>query len=77
MKEAASCFTYIELPHLVFDVALREVLHVGELEVHLRQPHQDPLTSPLKVFSLRGKVLRANRAQDGGLLFKEASFQRV
>lgn len=50
--------TYVQLPHLVFDVALGEVLHVGELEVHLRQPHQDPLTGSLEVLPLRGEVLQ-------------------
>ncbi|KAF3845086.1 hypothetical protein F7725_008249 [Dissostichus mawsoni] len=47
--------TYVELPHLVLDVALGEMLHVGELQVHLCEPDQDPLPSPLKVLSLRGE----------------------
>lgn len=57
--------TYVELSHLVFDVALGEVLHVGELEVHLCEPDQDPLTGPLEVFSLRGEVLQERRARRG------------
>lgn len=55
--------TYVELSHLVFDVALGEVLHVGELEVHLCEPDQDPLTGALEVFSLRGEVLYEHRAR--------------
>ena len=55
--------TYVQLPHLVLDVALREVLHVGELQVHLCEPDQDPLTGSLKVFSLRGEVLQSTESR--------------
>lgn len=50
--------THVELPHLVLDVAGGEVLHVGQLEVHLREPHQDPLAGPLEVLPLGGEVLQ-------------------
>lgn len=49
--------SHVQLPHLVLDVALGEVLHVGELQVHLGEPDQDPLAGSLKVLSLRRKVL--------------------
>lgn len=59
--------THIELPHLVLKVALREMLNIGELQVHLRQPHQDSFSSSLKVLSLRGEVLQRRRADGENL----------
>ena len=59
---------YVELPHLVLDVALGEVLHVGELEVHLSQPDQDGLARAFKVLPLRGEVLGKHRDQGDNML---------
>lgn len=52
---------YIELAHLVVGVALGEVLHVGQLQVHLRQPHQDALPRALEFFPLVGEMLQKGK----------------
>lgn len=48
---------HVELLNLVMDVALGEMLHVGELQVQLSQPHQHALSGALKLLPLAGKVL--------------------
>lgn len=50
--------TYPELFDLGLNVTLREVLDVGQLQVHLCQPHQDAVSGRLKLLSLTNKVLR-------------------
>lgn len=49
--------TYPELFDLGLNVTLREVLDVGQLQVHLSQPHQDAISGRLKLLSLTDKVL--------------------
>ena len=34
------------------------MLHVGQLKVHLREPHQDALPGPLKFLPLVGEMLQ-------------------
>lgn len=48
---------YVQLAHLVVSIALREVLHVGQLQVHLREPHQDALPRALEFLPLVGEML--------------------
>lgn len=48
---------YPELLYLGLDVALGEVLDVGQLEVHLSQPHQDAVAGRLKLLPLADEVL--------------------
>lgn len=50
---------YPELLYLGLDVALREVLDVGQLEVHLSQPHQDAVAGRLELLPLADEVLGA------------------
>lgn len=50
-----------ELFYLGLNVTLREVLYVGQLEVHLRQPHQDAVSCRLKLLSLADEVLYEQR----------------
>lgn len=57
VKEAA----YVQLAHLVVGVALGEVLHVGQLQVHLCEPHQNALPGPLKFLPLIGEMLQKGR----------------
>lgn len=52
---------YVELAHLVFGVALGEMLHVGQLQIHLGQPHQDALPRALKFFPLVGEMLQRGK----------------
>lgn len=49
---------YPELFYLGLDVTLREVLDVGQLEVHLSQPHQDAVAGCLELLSLADEVLK-------------------
>lgn len=53
--------TYPELFYLGLDITLREVLYVGQLEVHLSQPNQDAVSGRLKLLSLADEVLREQR----------------
>lgn len=48
---------YPELLYLGLDVALGEVLDVGQLEVHLSQPHQDAVAGRLELLPLADEVL--------------------
>lgn len=52
------CPSYPELFYLGLYVTLREVLYVGQLEVHLSQPHQDAVSCRLKLLSLADEVLK-------------------
>lgn len=54
---------YLELFYLGLDVALREVLDVGQLEVHLSQPHQDAVAGCLKLLSLADEVLKEEQQE--------------
>ena len=54
---------YPQLLDLGVDVALGEVLDVGELQVHLRQPHQDAVLGRLKLLPLADEVLGGGREQ--------------
>lgn len=49
--------SYPELFYLGLYVTLREVLDVGQLEVHLSQPHQDNVSCRLKLLPLADEVL--------------------
>ena len=49
---------YPELLDLGLDVTLREVLDVGELQVHLCQPHQDAVPGRLKLLPPADEVLQ-------------------
>lgn len=54
--------TYPELFDLGLNVTLREVLDVGQLQVHLCQPNQNAISGCLKLLSLTNKVLqRSNK----------------
>lgn len=53
--------TYPELFYLGLDITLREVLYVGQLEIHLSQPNQDAVSGCLKLLSLADEVLREQR----------------
>lgn len=53
--------SHLELFYLGLNVTLREVLYVGQLEVHLRQPHQDAVSCRLKLLSLADEVLHEQR----------------
>lgn len=46
-----------ELFYLCLYVTLGEVLYVGQLEVHLSQPHENTVSRRLKLFSLADEVL--------------------
>lgn len=52
---------YVQLAHLVVGIALGEVLHVGQLQVHLCEPHQNALPGPLKFLPLIGEMLQKGR----------------
>lgn len=54
-------FAYPELFYLGLYITLREVLYVGQLEVHLGQPHQDAVSCRLKLLSLADEVLNDQR----------------
>lgn len=54
---------YPELFYLGLDVALGEVLDVGQLEVHLSQPHQDAVAGCLKLLSLADEVLNEEESK--------------
>lgn len=56
---------YPELLYLGLDVALGEVLDVGQLEVHLSQPHQDAVAGRLKLLPLADEVLEGGGAAGG------------
>lgn len=49
--------THVQLAHLVLSVALREVLYVGQLQVHLCEPDQNALPGALELLPLVGEVL--------------------
>lgn len=49
---------YPELFDLGLDVTLGEVLDVGELQVHLSQPHQNAVSDRLKLLALADEVLQ-------------------
>lgn len=49
--------SYPELFDFGLYVTLGEVLYVGELQVHLSQPHQDAVTCSLKLLPLADEVL--------------------
>lgn len=51
------CLSHPELFNLGLNITLREVLYVGQLEVHLRQPHQDAVSGRLKLLPLADEVL--------------------
>lgn len=53
-----SKLSHPELFYLCLYVTLGEVLYVGELEVHLSQPHKDTVSCRLKLFSLADEVLQ-------------------
>lgn len=57
------CQTHPELFDLGLDVTLGEVLDVGELQVHLGQPHQDGVSGRLKLFPLTDKVLHIGKGE--------------
>lgn len=65
-ERGRGCRPYIQLAHLVVGVALREVLHVGQLQVHLRKPHENALPGPLEFFPLVGEMLRKRTGCLGG-----------
>lgn len=54
---------HLELFYLGLDVALGEVLDVGQLEVHLSQPHQDAVAGRLKLLPLADEVLTEKRTE--------------
>lgn len=58
---------YPELLDLGLDVALGEVLDVGQLEVHLSQPHQDAVAGRLKLLPLADEVLKVKGGAAGGV----------
>lgn len=53
--------SYPELFYLGLYVTLREVLYVGQLEVHLCKPHQDAVSCRLKLLPLADEVLYEQR----------------
>lgn len=50
--------SHLELFNFGLNVALREVLYVGQLKVHLSKPHQDAVSRRFKLLSLTNEVLR-------------------
>lgn len=56
--------THIELLDLVVDVALGEVLHVGELQVQFGEPHLHVLPGALELLPPAGEVLRDKEKDD-------------
>lgn len=54
---------YPELLDLGLDVTLGKVLDVGQLQVHLSQPHQDAVARRLKLLSLADEVLEEEQQQ--------------
>lgn len=55
---------YPELLYLGLDVALGEVLDVGQLEVHLSQPHQDAVAGRLELLPLADEVLKQGEQRE-------------
>lgn len=62
-REKTAWVCYPELFDLGLDVALREVLDVGQLEVHLRQPHQDAVAGCFKLLPLADEVLEEEQQE--------------
>ncbi len=54
-------FINLQLFHLVLEMALWEVLHIGQLEVYLSQPDKEALTGSLKLFSLAREMLNEKK----------------
>lgn len=56
-KKKSPLSYYLELLYFSLHVTLREVLYVGELEIHLRQPHQNAVPGRLELLPLANEVL--------------------
>ena len=57
MKKKSLLFYYLELLYFSLNVTLREVLDVGELQIHLRQPHQNAVPCRLELLPLANEML--------------------
>lgn len=69
------CLSYPELFYLGLNVTLREVLYVGQLQVHFSQPHQDAVPCRLELLPLADEVL--NEQTNNHLLFLKFSSEHV
>ena len=56
-KKKSLLFYYLELLYFSLNITLREVLNVGELQIHLRQPHQNAVPCRLKLLPLANEML--------------------